>query len=257
MTVHNVPFTSRLDDSAENLEKKLEQLSYRIRVAMPGIIRSFDADNQLVSVQIAIREKLSFNGGPFENIEIPILEKVPIYMPRAGNFVITMPVTIGDECLVVFGDNCYDAWWESGNVSNQIDNRRHDLSDAIAFIGPWSNPRKISNYSTDSVRVRNLLNDSYVEVKDTIINIVTTAEVHVQAPTVKVDASVTMEVTTPVFKVTAPAIQLIGNIANTGSQNSTVSLSQGVGANKTTFETHKHYDDPGHTSTNDTPVIGS
>ena len=103
-----VPFTSRLDDSVENMEKKLDRLSRKIRVALPGIIQAFDAATQLVTVKIAIREHLSFKGGPFEDIDIPELAMVPIYMPRAGNFVLTMPVTVGDECLVIFADNCHD-----------------------------------------------------------------------------------------------------------------------------------------------------
>jgi len=184
---NNVPFTSRLDDFVENLENKLEKLSNRIRVAVPGIIQSFDANTQLVAVKPAIREMLSFNGKPFEHISLPDLMMVPIILPRAGDFIITLPVTIGDECLVIFGDMCYDTWWENGKVGNQIDLRRHDLSDGFAILGPWSSPRKISDYSTDSVQIRNEDKTSYVEVKEDTINIITTSEVNVEAPTVNVD----------------------------------------------------------------------
>lgn len=186
MAVYKVPLSVRVGDETEMMEQKLEKLSNRIRVACPGIIQSFDSDKQTVSVKLAIREVVSLNGNPAENLEVPILQDVPIYMPRAGNFVLTMPVTIGDECLVIFGDNCIDAWWQSGSVSNQIDNRRHDLSDGMAIIGIWSQPKKISGYSTDSAVLRNLSNDSYVEVKDSEINVVSST-VNVIASTVNVD----------------------------------------------------------------------
>jgi len=104
MALVNVPLSVRLGDENEVLEQRLEKLSNRIRVACPGIVQSFDSTKQTATVKLAIREMVSLEGKPYENIEIPILQDVPIYMPRAGNFVLTMPVTVGDECLVVFGE---------------------------------------------------------------------------------------------------------------------------------------------------------
>lgn len=224
MTISNVPFTSRLDDSVENIEKKLDLLSYRIRVAVPGIVQAFDSATQLVTVKVAIRERLSFRGKPFEDLDIPELAMVPIFMPRAGNFVLTMPVAVGDECLVVFADNCYDSWWETGAVGNQMDNRRHDLSDGFAILGVWSKPKVISGYSTDSAFLRNLNNDSYVEVRDNDVNIVTPmkvtitagSEVEVNAPIVDVNAdNVTVDaieavVTAPTVSINSTTVQVTG-----------------------------------------------
>ncbi len=184
-----VSLTERLDDEVEVLERKLDKLSYRIRVAMPGIIRSFDAETQTVSVDVAIRERLSFDGKPFENVEIPTLLQVPIAVPRAGNFVLTLPIKRGDECLLVFTDNCYDSWYESGEVSNQLDNRRHDLSDAIAIIGIGSQPNIVSDYSTDSAMLRSLDGKTYVELKDDEVNVVAPTKVLVQAEDVDVSAT--------------------------------------------------------------------
>lgn len=219
MATAPLPITTRLDDSVENIDRKTEKMSDRIRVACPGIVTKFDAAKQTVSVQLAIRERLSFHGKPFEDMDIPELGDVPIYMPRAGNFVLTMPVTVGDECLVVFADMCIDSWYQSGGTKNtQIDNRRHDLSDGFAIIGPWSQPKVISSYSTDSAFLRNLNDDSYIEIRDNDINIKTPtkitieagSEVEVKAPTVNVNATTTT--------VTSPTTEIKGgNITLTGS----------------------------------------
>ena len=91
MALVNVPLSVRLGDENEVLEQRLEKLSNRIRVACPGIVQSFDSTKQTVTVKLAIREMVSLEGNPYENLEIPILQDVPIYMPRAGNFVLTMP----------------------------------------------------------------------------------------------------------------------------------------------------------------------
>jgi hypothetical protein len=143
-----------------------------IRVAIPGIIDSFDATTQTVTVQPAIREKIQNEDGSQEWVNLPLLVDVPIVLPRAGNFVLTMPITKGDECLVMFADLCIDAWFSNGGIQNQIEKRRHDLSDSFAILGCWSQPEKLPYYSTDTTQLRNLAGTSYIEVTDTGINLV-------------------------------------------------------------------------------------
>lgn len=188
MTVGKLPLSSMMRSATEPLKRMVEEFGVRLRVAMPGIIKSFDSAKQTVTVQLAIREKLSIGGSPYEDVAIPIIEDVPVFMPRAGNFVLTMPITAGDECLVIFADNCIDAWWESGSLSNQLDRRRHDLSDGFALVGIWSQPNVVSNYSGDSAVLRNLNNDSSVEVKDDTVNVVAPT-VNIQSGTVNIEGS--------------------------------------------------------------------
>lgn len=152
----------------ENHDRTMEN---NLRVACPGIVRSFDATEQTVTVQIAIREKRLMSDGTEQWVEIPQLVDVPIVFPRAGGYAVTFPIKEGDECLVIFGDMCIDAWWQSGGVQNQIDCRRHDLSDGFAVFAPWSQPRVLSNYSTDSVQLRNEDGSAYVEISGSTINI--------------------------------------------------------------------------------------
>lgn len=101
-----------------------------------------------------------------------MLVDVPIVIPRAGGYALTLPIQAGDECLVVFGDMCMDGWWQSGGVQNQVECRRHDLSDGFAIIGVWSQPRVIPGYSTGSAQLRNDAGSAYVELAGDTINIV-------------------------------------------------------------------------------------
>ena len=170
---------------------KQQQASNRLRVAIPGIVQSYDASQQTVTVQVALREKLSIDGN--ENwVDIPLLLDVPIIFPRSGGYVLTLPITSGDEVLVVFGDCCIDAWWQSGGVQNQIDTRRHDLSDAFAIPGPWSQPRRVPGYSTNSCQLRNEAGSAYVELSGSTINIVGSA-VNIMAPNVTVTGRTTVD----------------------------------------------------------------
>lgn len=143
----------------------------KTRVCMPGIIQSFDAAAQTVTVQPALREKMLADGDE-SWIDIPLLVDVPIVVPRAGGYALTLPIQAGDECLVVFGDMCMDGWWQSGGVQNQVECRRHDLSDGFAVIGVWSQPRVIPGYSTGSAQLRNDAGSAYVEIVGDTINIV-------------------------------------------------------------------------------------
>lgn len=143
-----------------------------LRVAIPGIIQSFDANNQTCTVQPAIREKVINSDYSTSWKELPLLLDVPIVIPRAGNFVLTLPIKEGDECLVIFSDMCIDGWFSLGKIQNQLEKRRHDLSDGFAILGPWSQPNKIANYSNNSAQLRNLNGNQYIEIKDTEINIV-------------------------------------------------------------------------------------
>lgn len=123
------------------LQTAMESSATGIRVAMPGIVKEWNKDQQTVTIQPAIREKMSLDGAVSE-MDIPLLVDVPVVMPRAGGYSLVFVPKPGDECLVVFGDMCIDSWWQSGGVQSQQDSRRHDLSDAFAILGCWSQPNK-------------------------------------------------------------------------------------------------------------------
>lgn len=159
-------------DFNPNKEKDLEyrRAAIDLRVAIPGIIQSFDPTEQTVVVKPAIRECL-VNEGQEIWTDIPPLVDVPIVVPRAGGYALTLPIAPGDECLVVFGDMCMDAWWQSGGTQNQVECRRHDLSDGFAIIGIWSQPHVLPGYSTETAQLRNEAGNAYVEISGATVNI--------------------------------------------------------------------------------------
>ena len=163
-------FRELLGDEQDVLLETIWQASRNLRVAIPGNITAYDPATQTVTVQPTIRERLISKAGE-EPIwqALPQLLDVPIVMPRAGGYMLSLPVTEGDECLVVFTDMCIDAWWQSGGVQNQADLRRHDLSDAFAILGVWSQPKKVSNLSSEAMELRSLTTDAKVKVSDTDI----------------------------------------------------------------------------------------
>lgn len=160
----------RTQDPVELLLQLCDSVAFDLRVAAPGIIRSVDYKRQTCTVQLAIREKMNFDGN-LEWAEIPELPDVPFFVYSGGGYCLTLPVTPGDDCLVVFGDNCMDAWWQSGGVQNQIERRRHDLSDGFAIVGFKSQPQTVSDYSAGTAQLRNASGSACIEIAGDNINL--------------------------------------------------------------------------------------
>jgi hypothetical protein len=103
-------------------------------------------------------------------VDMPILVDVPVMMLNAGNYMISMPVTIGDECLVIFSDRCIDNWWNLSGVQPQVtaqgigELRFHDLSDGVAIIGPFSRPKVPVSISPNTLQIRTKDGATYLEI---------------------------------------------------------------------------------------------
>lgn len=156
-----IPIQHRLSIRSAPIFQALHQFECGLRVAMPAIVVAnqagdpFNAQLQTVSVQPAIQEVMRLNAVPTLT-NLPILDDVPIAVARAGGWSLTLPIAIGDECLVVFTDMAMDIWWQNGGIQKQPDGKlyRHDIGDGIAIFGLGSNPRALANYSTSSAQLR-------------------------------------------------------------------------------------------------------
>lgn len=107
--------------------------------ALPGIVKSFDVATQTATIQPALRRRKGS-----QNIQLPLLQDVPVYFIGGKSGGITFPVEPEDECLVVFADACIDAWFQNGGIANVISVRQHDYSDGFAFVGFRSKPNALT-----------------------------------------------------------------------------------------------------------------
>jgi len=147
---------------ADTMRELSDNVGGIVRVAMPGIIKSWDKATQTASVQLAIREKIIKEGAE-KDIDIPLLVDVPVIMPRSGGYMLAFAPQAGDEVLVIFADLCIDAWWQSGGVQNQDEVRRHEFSDGFAVFGTWNQKRKPS-LPDSGVRLQTDSGGTYVSV---------------------------------------------------------------------------------------------
>ena len=150
----------------------------------------FDTATQTVSVQIAQQERVRTPNGPKWWAITPI-NRVPIVLPRAGGFSLTMPLKPGDEGLLVFCDTCFDTWWNSGQTNSQVpDNssqvsttgtsrqlvvRRHHIHDCGFIPGVWNQTRLLSNYSTTSMQLRTDDGATVVDISESGVTLTASA----------------------------------------------------------------------------------
>jgi hypothetical protein len=179
-----------------------------LRVAIPGIVVSFDVVTQTAVVQPAVREKLIVPGKPAQNVAINPIYDVPVVMPRGGGYSMTLPLAAGDECLLVFNDMAIDNWWQNGGVQNQyqFESMRHDIADAVCIPGPWSQPRVLANYSPDSLQIRSDDGDTIIDVSESGVSLESgSTTVDVSSDSVSITASSSVQITSPEIRANASA----------------------------------------------------
>jgi hypothetical protein len=179
--------TAHTQDKLEQRARFLDAYGIDLRVAAPAIVRSVDYKRQTVTCQLAIRERLNDGQGNLTWVDIPELLDVPFMVYSGGGYCLTLPIKPGDDCLVIFGDSCMDAWWQSGGVQNQIERRRHDLSDGFAIVGFRSQPVVVSGYSNGSAQLRNEAGDAYIEIAGSNINIKASGKITINGATVNIN----------------------------------------------------------------------
>ena len=116
-----------------------EEIQSSMHCALPGVVDSFDADTQTVSVRPMLKQKKA----------LPLLRNVPVFFPGTRENAVTWQISAGDECLLVFADMDIDRWFETGEAEEPVSGRRHDLADAFAFVGFRSGPGALQAVSGD------------------------------------------------------------------------------------------------------------
>lgn len=105
-----------------------------------GTIQSFNSAARSVSITINYKKVFLVQKtptGPQSEIykDYPILLDVPVIILGGGAFKLTFPISIGDQCLVLFNDRDIDSWVAGSNSSPPNSSRLHSFADGVALIG--------------------------------------------------------------------------------------------------------------------------
>ena len=139
-----------------------------------GIVQSFNSSTQRAQVKIVYNKTLqvlNWNGYELQNVSYPIMADCPVIVLGGGLTSLTFPITIGDECLVLFNDRDIDNWISNSVTLEVNSSRLHSFSDGIIIVGLRSALNVVKNYSsTDAVLQNGTTNVSVGIAKITIQN---------------------------------------------------------------------------------------
>lgn len=144
----------------DTLRTAIESYLITLNTAIPGKIVSYDPSLQSATVQPLF--KRTFTSGSV--VDLPQITNVPVQFPRTASSHIHLPLSGGDPCLLIFAQRSLDPWKQSGGCVDPDDDRRHDLSDAIAIPGvsAFNNPFEVSD--PEAITIKN--GDTEIIVKD-------------------------------------------------------------------------------------------
>jgi len=151
---------------------------------LPGVVQTFYATEQEADVQVRVRRIMRDLAGNERLETVPILARAPVWMPRAGGFSVSLPVTAGDECAVLFAERDISAWLADGGLHAPASRRRHDFSDAIVLPGLTSSGNRLATYSTDSLQIRS-------DDDSQVVELAADGSIRIEADTIRLGSSVT------------------------------------------------------------------
>ena len=84
------------------------------------------------------------------SIKLPEFTKVPVFNFKGGESSISMPVSVGDYCMLLFVERCFDSWYQGQDFVAPPSLRMHDYSDGFALVGvdPLASAISIPNVMT-------------------------------------------------------------------------------------------------------------
>jgi hypothetical protein len=101
------------------------QVQARIHTALPGRVRSYDVATQTAEVELVVQ---------LDGEAVPPLAEVPVLWPGGAAGFLHVPLAEGDTVMVLFAEEDFSRWFETGSVSAPAALARHGLH-AVAIPG--------------------------------------------------------------------------------------------------------------------------
>lgn len=118
---------------ADVLDAARDKALRGLRVALPGEIRSYDAETRRCSVQPMVPDGWVDEVGQRKTSTLKPLTDVPVAQTGSGSTRVKFPIRRGDPCWIMFSSSCLTAWKSSGRLLDPGDDRHHHEADAFVI----------------------------------------------------------------------------------------------------------------------------
>jgi len=152
--------SDRRIELARAIQNGIDAALVDLHVCLPGQIVSFDSSTQLADIQLTIKAK--HNG---KVINRALLKEVPVRFLKNKNYVITLPIEVGDEVSVFCAERSIDTWLLNGGIQDPADNRKHSFSDAFAVPVLYSQKSVIPDFDASNLQIKAINGNSKITVK--------------------------------------------------------------------------------------------
>jgi len=126
----------RKNNLTETLQDFLKSRLDNIHTVIPGTFESYEGS---ASRKASVKPMVKYRTPANEDIEMPIIENVPVVFPSSGNFNLLFPIQKGDGCLILFSETGIGNYLAgTGQIANADDQSKFSLTDAIAIPGLWT-----------------------------------------------------------------------------------------------------------------------
>lgn len=144
-----------LGDQERSFNQFADDITGKLYCALPAIVQSVNFENQTIEAQPVTIMKRTDDSGVVTDFTLPLLVDVPFQCYKGGGYSITVPIKAGDECLIIFTDVDYSAWFQNGGFNHAEHSFTHSYSNAMALIGFSSEVNAIPEYNQNAIEVRN------------------------------------------------------------------------------------------------------
>lgn len=153
---NRVPSNPSLKDAMDMLKK---DIFLSLNCHHIATIQSFNAETQTASATINYKKTFferQTNGQylPVQK-DYPVLLDCPVIIFKGGSAALTMPITAGDTCLVLFNDRDIDNWFQSGQIGPVASPRMHSFSDGLILVGVSHSGNVLDDYDSTRAVLRN------------------------------------------------------------------------------------------------------
>lgn len=108
-----------------------QDIIYSMNCIQIGKIEAFNNVTNMADVSISMKRRLADGS----ELAYPLLKDCPVFILNGGGASLTMPITKGDDCIILFNDRNIEDWWLTGAVKIPKDSRAHAFSDAMVLVG--------------------------------------------------------------------------------------------------------------------------
>lgn len=152
MSDQTKPTAFALNGTKPNLSDALNLLKTEIFLSFNchalATISSFDPARQVATATMNYTKtfiRLNSATGQYGPVQVtyPPIVDCPVIFLGGSNGYLTFPISVGDECLVLFNDRDIDNWFIGQPVGEVNTSRMHSFTDGIILVGIRSQPKAL------------------------------------------------------------------------------------------------------------------